>query len=267
MGTRVFIGGLRNPRLRERDLEKFFEGYGRIDEVVIKQGYGFVVFEDDRDAKDAVDECDGKSISGDRITVEFARRRGDGAPRGGRFGDSRGGRFDDRRGGGRFDDRRGGGDRGGRGRFDDRRGGRGRFEDRRGGRGPMNRSEFRLIVENLSSSVSWQDLKDYMRKAGEVNYADAHRNKQNEGVIEFVNREGMEEAMDTLDGTELNGRKIKLVHDKGQSRRSRSRSRSRSKDRDSRSRSRSNSRSRSRSNSKASGKSKSRSASRSPAKN
>ena len=81
----------------------------------------------------------------------------------------------------------------------------------------MNRTEFRLVVENLSSSVSWQDLKDYMRKAGEVNYADAHRQKQNRGVIEFVTREGMEEAMDTLDNTELNGRRMKLVRDKGQS--------------------------------------------------
>ena len=50
------------------------------------------------------------------------------------------------------------------------------------------RTNYRLIVENLSSSVSWQDLKDYMRKAGEVNYADAHKNRQNEGVIEFTSR-------------------------------------------------------------------------------
>ena len=120
MGTHVFIGGLSNPHLRERDLEKFFEGYGRIEEVVIKQGYGFVVFEDEREAKDAVDECNGKSISGDRVNVEFARRQGDGAPRGGRRDDR--GRFGDwgrdrfgGRGGGRFRDRRGGG-----GRFDDR---------------------------------------------------------------------------------------------------------------------------------------------------
>jgi len=29
--------------------------------------------------------------------------------------------------------------------------------------------------------VSIQDLKDYMRQAGEVTYADAHRDKKNEG--------------------------------------------------------------------------------------
>jgi len=203
----VFVGGLKNPRMREKDLEKFFEGFGRIDDIVLKQGYGFVVFKDDRDAKDAVDEMDGRSMGGDR-------------------------------------DRFGGRDRGGRG-FG--RGFGGRDDGRRGGRAPT-RTDFRLIVENLSSGVSWQDLKDYMRKAGEVNYADAHRQKQNQGVIEFVSRDGMEKALETLDNTELNGRKIKLVQDKGRGRsRSRSRSESRSKSSRSRSRSRSESKSRSKS--------------------
>ena len=119
-----------------------------------------------------------------------------------------------------------------------------------------HRTNYRLIVENLSSSVSWQDLKDYMRKSGEVNYADAHKNRQNEGIIEFTSRfvrfdmlshiyvyrlfnglmmawiifvtvfftrEGMERALDELDGTELNGRKIRLIEE---NKRSRSRSRS-----------------------------------------
>ena len=37
-------------------------------------------------------------------------------------------------------------------------------------------------------------------------------------MIEFVDRDGMEKALDTLDNTELNGRKIKLVEDKGRGR-------------------------------------------------
>ena len=32
--------------------------------------------------------------------------------------------------------------------------------------GPPIRTDYRIIVENLSSSVSWQDLKDFMRQAG-----------------------------------------------------------------------------------------------------
>ena len=31
-----------------------------------------------------------------------------------------------------------------------------------------------------------QDLKDYMRQAGEVTYADAHKPRRNEGCVEFA---------------------------------------------------------------------------------
>lgn len=41
-GCRVFIGHL-SPHARERDVEKFFKGYGRIREIKLKNGFGFVV--------------------------------------------------------------------------------------------------------------------------------------------------------------------------------------------------------------------------------
>ncbi|MBO8666447.1 hypothetical protein INO76_15575, partial [Staphylococcus aureus] len=41
-------------------------------------------------------------------------------------------------------------------------------DDRNDRYGPPTRTNYRLIVENLSSRVSWQDLKDFMRQAGEV---------------------------------------------------------------------------------------------------
>jgi len=41
-GTRVYIGGLPYG-VREKDLERFFKGYGRIRDILIKNGYGFVV--------------------------------------------------------------------------------------------------------------------------------------------------------------------------------------------------------------------------------
>lgn len=71
-------------------------------------------------------------------------------------------------------------------------------------------------------------FKDYMRQAGEVTYADAHKGRKNEGVIEFVSYSDMKRALEKLDGTEVNGRKIRLVEDKPGSRRRRSYSRSRS---------------------------------------
>ena len=41
-GTQVFVGGL-TYRVRERDLEKFFRKYGRINAVAMKNGFAFVV--------------------------------------------------------------------------------------------------------------------------------------------------------------------------------------------------------------------------------
>jgi arginine/serine-rich splicing factor 4/5/6 len=66
-------------------------------------------------------------------------------------------------------------------------------------------------------------------------------------VVEFASYSDLKTAIEKLDGTDLNGRRIKLVEDKDSGRRgSRRRSRSRSSSR-SRSRSRSRRRSRSRS--------------------
>uniref|UniRef100_A0A8D1T2I2 Serine and arginine rich splicing factor 6 n=1 Tax=Sus scrofa TaxID=9823 RepID=A0A8D1T2I2_PIG len=209
---RVYIGRL-SYNVREKDIQRFFSGYGRLLEIDLKNGYGFVEFEDSRDA--------------DRDGYSYGSRSG----------------------GGGYSSRR--------------TSGRDKY-------GPPVRTEFRLIVENLSSRCSWQDLKDFMRQAGEVTYADAHKERTNEGVIEFRSYSDMKRALDKLDGTEINGRNIRLIEDKprtshrrsysGSRSRSRSRRRSRSRSRrSSRSRSRSISKSRSRSRSRSKGRSRSRS--------
>ncbi|XP_018577045.1 serine-arginine protein 55-like [Anoplophora glabripennis] len=218
VGSRVYVGGLPYGTT-ERDLERFFRGYGRMRDVLIKNGYGFVEFDDYRDADDAVYELNGKKLLGERVTVERAR----GTPRGrDQWSSSR----NDHRSHERY--------------------------------GPPTRTNYRLIVENLSSRISWQDLKDYMRQAGEVTYADAHKQHRNEGVVEFASYSDMKNAIEKLDDTELNGRRIRLVEDKNTKRR-----RSGSYSSRSRSRSRSARRSRSRSRSRRSSHSKSKSRSRS----
>uniref|UniRef100_A0A8C5QHG3 Serine/arginine-rich splicing factor 5 n=2 Tax=Leptobrachium leishanense TaxID=445787 RepID=A0A8C5QHG3_9ANUR len=241
-GCRVFIGRL-SPHARERDVEKFFKGYGRIREINLKNGFGFVEFEDHRDADDAVYELNGKELCSERVTIEHARnRRGRGGMMGGGGG---GGRYPMRFG---YRQSNSGGPRTPNGtemseKYPDVRGfhsaGLSRY-------GPPVRTEHRIIVENLSSRVSWQDLKDFMRKAGEVTYVDAHRTNRNEGVVEFASYNDMKNAMDKLDGIELSGRKIKLIEDRKKHSRSRSRSYSRSR---SKSKSRVSSRSASRSRS------------------
>ncbi|KXN68251.1 RNA-binding domain-containing protein [Conidiobolus coronatus NRRL 28638] len=110
------------------------------------------------------------------------------------------------------------------------RGRRDRFEERPRERfhstrfGPPTRTQYRLIVENLSSSVSWQDLKDHMRKAGEVTFADCHKYREGEGIVEFVNQDALKEAVKTLDNTELRGRRITVREDEARGRRQDSRS-------------------------------------------
>ncbi|MGH0167471.1 UNVERIFIED_CONTAM: hypothetical protein FKN15_052912 [Acipenser sinensis] len=228
---RVYIGRL-SYHVREKDIQRFFSGYGKLLEIDLKNGYGFVEFEDTRDADDAVYELNGKELCGERVSVFFL---------GARRCDVKWSRMLTVRpaepqccgGGG------GGGSGGGYSRS---RVGRDKY-------GPPVRTEYRLVVENLSSRCSWQDLKDFMRQAGEVTYADAHKERTNEGVIEFRSHSDMKRAMEKLDGTDINGRKIRLVEDKPRRRRSYSGSRSRSRSRR-RSRSRSRRSSRSRSNSR-----------------
>lgn len=216
---RVYVGGLPYG-VRERDLERFFNGYGRTKEIFIKRGYAFVEFENSRDADDAVNELDGKKLLGERVRVEPTR----GLPRSNR-------RYD----GDRYESRR-------------------RNENGSSSRyGPAFSTEFRVIVKNLSSRVDWKDLKDHMRQVGEVTYADAHKQRRNEGVVDFASVAEMKKAIEKLDGTELNGRRIQLIADynggrsRGSGRRSRSSSRSLSR---SKSRSRSDQRDRNRSRSR-----------------
>ena len=44
-------------------------------------------------------------------------------------------------------------------------------------------TEYRVIVENLSSDIRRQDLKNYMSQCGKVKYA--HKSSRNEGCVAF----------------------------------------------------------------------------------
>ncbi|VDK88440.1 unnamed protein product [Litomosoides sigmodontis] len=74
MGSRVYVGRL-SYRAHERDIERFFRGYGRITEILLKNGYAFVEFSDRRDAEDAVHDLNGRSLLGDRVIVQNAKSR------------------------------------------------------------------------------------------------------------------------------------------------------------------------------------------------
>jgi arginine/serine-rich splicing factor 4/5/6 len=134
---RVYVGRL-SYQAREKDVERFFRGIGRVRDINLKNGFGFVEFDSPRDAEDAVYECNGQEMLGERIIVEHAR--GSSAGYGGR------------------------GHGGGRGGYDRDRG---RYGGRRepvwlGKYGPPTRTEHRIIVENISSRISWQVYTSYV---------------------------------------------------------------------------------------------------------
>ena len=94
-GVHVFISGL-SLKAKEFDVERFFKGFGKIRDINLKQGYGFVEFDDARDADDAVYEMNNQSLCGGRITVEHAK----GTPRSRDSYNDRGGDRNGGRGGG-----------------------------------------------------------------------------------------------------------------------------------------------------------------------
>ena len=67
------------------------------------------------------------------------------------------------------------------------------------------------------SDVAWQDLKDYMRKAGDVIraevIADSDGRSKGFGVCEFGNQRDAQTAIDTLNETEFKGRTIYVRED------------------------------------------------------
>ncbi|CAH0553003.1 unnamed protein product [Brassicogethes aeneus] len=129
------------------------------------------------------------------------------------------------------------------------------------------RTNYRLLIRNLTTQINWKKLKKIMSEAGEVTYANAHNRCRNQGVVEFACYSDMKNALEKLDNLKLNGRRIKLYEDHiakykrtkaidrfGRDRRSRSHSRSskrgkRTPSSPERSRSRSKDRKRSRSRS------------------
>ncbi|XP_075754198.1 serine/arginine-rich splicing factor 9 [Pelodiscus sinensis] len=159
---RIYVGNL-PADVREKDLEELFYKYGRIRDIELKSKRGLVPFAFVRfeDPRDAEDAVYGRN----GYDYGESRLRVE-FPRSSR---GRGGGF-------------GGGLRGRNGP-------------------PSRRSEFRVLVSGLPPSGSWQDLKDHMREAGDVCYADVQ--KDGMGIVEFLRQEDMEYALRKLDDTKF----------------------------------------------------------------
>lgn len=79
---------------------------------------------------------------------------------------------------------------------------------RGGGRGG---SGYRVTVEGLDARTSWQDLKDFGREAGEPEYSDVWTDRGVKmGVVEYRHRDDFENALDKLDGRNLDGAVVRV---------------------------------------------------------
>ncbi|KAG6435150.1 hypothetical protein SASPL_100018 [Salvia splendens] len=114
-----------------------------------------------------------------------------------------------------------------------------------GSRGPRGgvsrRSEYRVLITGLPQSASWQDLKDHMRRAGDVCFSQVfHEGSGKTGIVDYTNFDDMKYAVSHLASLpflikKLDGSEFRNAFSRGRvhvkeydSSRSRSRSRSRS---------------------------------------
>ncbi|CAK4099330.1 unnamed protein product, partial [Aphanomyces euteiches] len=93
------------------------------------------------------------------------------------------------------------GPRGEDGRRDDDR-----DDDRRSRR--QHGTSYRITVSGLSSDTSWQDLKDFLREAGDVAHAEVDR--RGNGTASFQTADQMDRAIRKLDDEELKGKRIRI---------------------------------------------------------
>lgn len=84
-----------------------------------------------------------------------------------------------------------------------------------GGGGGRSRT---VYVGNLAYEVTWQDLKDHMRAAGDVVHAEImamHDGRSKGcGIVEFATPEGASSAIEQLNDSELRGRLIFVREDR-----------------------------------------------------
>ncbi|KIV95243.1 hypothetical protein PV10_02919 [Exophiala mesophila] len=72
--TRLYLGNLPH-NITKQDVEEHFKshGAGAVKEVKLMNGFGFIEYEDEMDARDVVPAFHGTEFKGERLTVQFAR--------------------------------------------------------------------------------------------------------------------------------------------------------------------------------------------------
>ena len=189
--TSVYIWNL-SPETSWQDLKDHMRQAGNVDSTKILTnaqgesiGCGIAVYQRPQDAMRAIRELQNSELHGVPISL-----REDRAAHGGRGG-GRGGGWAGRGG-------RGGGGGGGRG-----------YRRPYGGRGSYGAPEgSQLSVSNLSPETSWRELKDHFRQCGDVKRTEVKTDGI--GTVQFYNKADADEALSRLNGSQLQGRELKV---------------------------------------------------------
>lgn len=76
---------------------------------------------------------------------------------------------------------------------------------------PVKRFDLRVTVDELDPRVSWQDLKDWAREAGDVTFTNVfNRDGKSMGVIEYKDERGFEQALKILPTIPISGALVKV---------------------------------------------------------
>ncbi|XP_062084836.1 serine/arginine-rich splicing factor SR30-like isoform X2 [Humulus lupulus] len=157
----IYVGNLPGD-IRMKEIEDLFIKYGPIVDIDLKvpprpPGYAFVEFGDPRDAEDAIYGRDGYDFDGCRLRVELAH--------GSRGYSSSADRYSS-------------------------------YSHSSSSRGASRRSDYRVMVTGLPLSASWQDLKDHMRRAGDVCFSQVFRDRSGmTGIVDYTNYDDMKYAV------------------------------------------------------------------------
>lgn len=147
MAHRVFIGKISSQTTTE-SLERAFAAYGNVSKVNLKNGFGFLFFDSADSAQDAIRDMNGKELDGSKLVVEAARSNLD---RNNNFNSNS-------------------------------------MPSRPppSTHKPPRRLDLRIVIRNMHPRVSWQDLKDWARDAGDVTFTNVFdREGDHMGIVEY----------------------------------------------------------------------------------
>merc|ERR1719240_1966342 len=184
---------------------------GSVDGYGWSRGFGFVIYETAEEAKEAIKAMNGTELDGRRITVDFwsAEEESDAQPKTKTWSQEKGSRWKAQN----KDDwywnmfaqmtgQSWGQQRNGR-----------RLRSKRGD------TKVRAWVGNINYRADWKDRKNHMEPAGDVKWAEIMTRggwqgakSKGSGFVEYKTSEQVEEAVSSLNGTEMQGRQIVVDH-------------------------------------------------------